>query len=118
MHTTVLDYGCIIRSRVSSSNINRLTRLQKCAASIILHVDIMALSANMFQELQWLPFPKRIQYHTYIMMFKALNGIAPDYLSNMFLKTSDSHSLNYGLLKMAFYESPLQERATLKAVSQ
>ena len=28
------------------------------------------------------------------MMLKALNGIAPDYLSNMFVKTSDSHSLN------------------------
>ena len=80
----MFDYGCIIWSRGSSSNVNRLTRLQKRTAGIILHADTMTPSANMFQELQWLPFPKRIQYHTYIMMFKALNGLMPDYLSNMF----------------------------------
>ena len=69
----------------------------------------MTPSADMFQELQWLPFPKRMQYHTQIMMFKALNGIAPDYLSNMFLKISDSHVLN---LRSA-EKSPLQNRAYL-----
>ena len=69
----------------------------------------MTPSADMFQELQWLPFPKRMQYHTQIMMFKALNGIAPDYLSNMFLKISDSHIFN---LRSA-EKSPLQNRAYL-----
>ena len=44
------DYGCRIWSRGSSSNVNRLIRLQKRAARIILHVDVMTPSANMFQE--------------------------------------------------------------------
>ena len=85
---------CLIWSRCSVTNTNRLLKLQKRAARIILKADIMTPSETMFSELQWLSFTKRIQYHTHIMMFKAFNGQAPTYISSMFTKTSEIHNRN------------------------
>ena len=73
----IFDYGCLIWSRCSVTNTNKMLKLQKRAARIILKADIMTPSETMFNKLQWLSFTKRIQYHTYIMMFKALNGQTP-----------------------------------------
>ena len=73
---------------------SRLIRLQKRAAHIVLKVDFSTPSQIMFNELKWLTFPKRVQYHTCIMMYKSLHGSAPEYLSNLFEKSSEVHSRN------------------------
>ena len=52
----------------------------------------MTPSEEVFKDLQWLPFPNRLQYHTCLLAYKALNGLAPEYLSNLFTKTSEVHS--------------------------
>ena len=66
----VLDYGCLIWGHCSNLNINRLDKLQKRAARIILSVDYTTPSNIMFRDLNWLPFTKRIQYHTCVMMYE------------------------------------------------
>ena len=78
----------------SVTNTNRLLKLQKRAARIILQADIMAQSLLMFNELKWLPFPKRIQHHTCIMINKTLKGMAPDYMTELFNEVSEPHSRN------------------------
>ena len=65
----------------------------------------MTPSEKMFRELNWLPFYKRVQYHTYILMYKTLNNLAPEYLSDRFIKISETHDRNLrsadsGLLKV------------------
>ena len=103
----IFDYGCLIWSRGSSSNVLRLLRLQKRAARIILKADILTPSESMFIELQWLSFPKRVLYHKSIMMFKALHGMTPEYISEMFVKTSEVHcrslrSIDNDMLRVPF----------------
>ena len=73
---------------------NRLIRLQKRAARIVLKADVLTPSHIMFNELNWLSFPKRVQYHTCIMMYKTLHGSAPEYMSNLFVKSSEVHNRN------------------------
>ena len=63
----IFDYGCIVWGRCTTTNKNRLVKLQKRAAKIILQADFCTPSLSMFSELKWLSFPKRVQYHTYIM---------------------------------------------------
>ena len=46
----------------------------------------------MFRDLNWLPFTKIIQYHACVMMYKALNDLAPEYISSQFSKTFETHS--------------------------
>lgn len=90
----IFDYGCMIWGRCSNANIYRLLKLQKRAARIVLSADFMTPSRTMFAELNWLTFPKRIEYHTCVMIYKAQNDLAPEYISNLFTKISDVHDRN------------------------
>ena len=87
----IFDYGCLIWGRCSTSNANRLIKLQKRAARIILNVDIMTPFEQMFSKLNWLPFPKRVNCHTHVMMYKVLNNMAPEYLRDFFHSVSETH---------------------------
>ena len=49
-----IDYGSVVWGAASSTNIERLTKLQKRAARIILHADYDTSSDQMFKELRWL----------------------------------------------------------------
>ena len=89
----IFYYGCMIWSQCTSHNMKRLSKLQKRVARIILQADIMTHSQQMFQELGWLPFPKRVKYHTCVMVFKALNGQAPEYLSDLLIKSEQIKNL-------------------------
>ena len=75
-------------------DIGRVLKLQKRAVRIILKVDYTTPSLEMFKTLQWLPFPQRIKYHTTLMIYKTLNGHAPEHLLNLFTKISEMHSRN------------------------
>ena len=90
----IFDYACLIWGRCTLSNINRLIRLKKRTARIVLKVDFSTPSQIMFNELKWLTFPKSVQYHTCIMMYKRLHGSEPEYLRNLFVKSSEVHSRN------------------------
>ena len=67
----IFDYGYMIWGRSATTNIQRLIKLQKRAAQIILKVDILTPSQSMFNQLKWLSFPPRVQYHTSVMVYKA-----------------------------------------------
>ena len=90
----IFDYGCLIWGGNTAAQTNRPLKLQKRAARIILRADIMTPSQSMFDQLKWLSFPKRFQYHASIMMYKSLNNLAPDYMIDHFNKVSESHSRN------------------------
>ena len=70
----IFDCACLIWGRCTLSNIHRLIRLQKRAARIVLKVDFSTPSQIMYNELKWLTFPKRVQYHTCMMMYKHVHG--------------------------------------------
>ena len=90
----ILDYGCLIWGRCTKSNILRLLKLQERAARLILHADLLTPSELMFNELRWLTFPKRVQYHTCTTVYKALHGLAPEYFSDVFTRISMVHNRN------------------------
>ena len=59
-------------------------RLQKRAARIILKAPKFSRSSNLFKMLDWLPLKLRIEYHRAVLVYKALNGLAPAYLCSKF----------------------------------
>lgn len=112
----IFDYGCMIWGQCSITNINRLLKLQKRAARIILRADFMTPSQLMFRELNWLPFPKRIEYHTCIMMYKVQKDLAPEYLGDLFTKTYALHgrnlrSVDNDLLRIPFSRTSYYENS-------
>ena len=110
-----MDYVCLIWGRCTKTNTLRILKLQKRAAKLTLNDDIATPSQNMFSELNWFTFPKRAQYHSGTMVYKAINDLTPEYISDIFTKVSDSpirnlRSVDNDLLrapisKPSFYEN-------------
>ena len=87
----VFDFGCVVWGHTTNANLTRLVKLQKRAARMILKADFMTPSEQLFKELNWLPFPKRVQYHTCLMVYKSITGQAPEYISSMLTYVSEHH---------------------------
>ena len=66
------DFGCVVWGYTTKNNFDRLVRLQKRAARLILKADFLTPSEELFRELKWLTFPKRVQYHTCLMVYKGI----------------------------------------------
>ncbi len=56
--------------------LSKLQQLQNRGAKTILRVPKDAHIQIVLNDLKWLPLTKRITYHTHILMFKCLNGLA------------------------------------------
>ncbi len=92
----VMDYCSVIWGTCGEGNIQKVIRLQKSAARVILGDRYLQLrSADIFDLLEWDTIDKRIREKRLTIMYKCLNGLAPDYLTESFQFTRDTHS--YGL---------------------
>ena len=89
-----IDYGSITWGSASSLHLERLNKLQKRAARIILRTDFDTPSQEMFQELEWLAVPNRIDYNKAVLTYRALNNLTPAYITNLLKPMSQVHSLN------------------------
>ena len=87
----MFDFGCVVWGNTTNANLTRLVRLQKRAARMILKADFMTPPEQLFKELIWLAFPKRVQYHTCLMIYKSITGQAPEYISSMLTYVSEHH---------------------------
>ena len=56
----LIDYGSVVWGSTSTYNLDRILKLQKRAARIILKADIQTRSEGMFAEPGWQPVEKRI----------------------------------------------------------
>ena len=87
----MLDFGCVVWGNTTNANLTRLVKLQKRAARMILKANFMTPSEQLFKELNWLPFPKRVQYHTCLTAYKSISRQAPEYISSLLTYVSDHH---------------------------
>ena len=60
---------------------------------MILETDFMTASEQLFKVQNWLPFPKRVQYHTCLMVYtcKSITGQAPEYIPSMLTYVSEHY---------------------------
>ena len=75
-----LDYCNAILCGLPKSEINKLQRIQNMAAKIILQKRKSDSASKCLAELHWLPVQKRIDFKVLTMVYKCLNGNAPEYL--------------------------------------
>ena len=88
----ILDYCCIVWGNRFKEDTERLNKLQKRAARIILNADFLTPSDTLFASLELKRFEKRVEYFRYLLMFKCMNGLAPMCLSEMFTFRKEMHS--------------------------
>ena len=75
------------RHGISSNMTNKLQKLQNRSARIITKSDFKTRSATLRQLVEWDDLSTRRSKHLGVAMFKALNGLFPSYLKDLFVTT-------------------------------
>ena len=88
-----LDYCNSLFINLPKKDIYQLQKLQNYAARTILKRPTREHATPLLKELHWLPIHARIDYKVAILVFKCLNGLAPNYLSSMISFYSPSRTL-------------------------
>jgi hypothetical protein len=81
------NYCISVWSSCNASSMDRVFKLQKMAARIILDVNSISSirSSELFKQLNWISLPSLAKYSKTVMVFKALNNMSPPYITEMFL---------------------------------
>ncbi len=98
--TSRLDYCNALLSGCPASSRNKLQIVQN-AARVLTRSRKYDHITPILQSLHWLPIKFRISYKIILLAYKALNGLAPAYLTNLLSRYNPTHSLrlqNSGLL--------------------
>ena len=91
--------------------INRLQRVQNAAARLVIRAKRRTSADVILRQLHWLPIRKRILFKMLLLTFKAIHGLAPQYITDMLSShTSKRH------LRSSTHEAPLLHRPLLKEI--
>ena len=91
--TSRIDYCNSLLYGLTKQNLAK--RLQNDAARLCLRVPRRAhvSSKSLLYQLHWLPVEFRIQFKIHLLTFKALQGLAPPYISSFLTRRTSSCSL-------------------------
>ncbi len=81
--TSRLDYCNALLGRCSARLINKLQLVQNAAARVLTRTRKYDHISPVLSTLHWLPTKHRIDFKILLMTYKALNGLAPQYLSEL-----------------------------------
>ena len=74
--------------------LNRILRLQKRAARVILFADRLVSSVSLFNKLSWNPFYEQCKIDKCSILYKRINGILSNYLNEHIVINNNIHSRN------------------------
>ena len=84
-------YGSNVWSNTSKENLERISKLQKRAAGIVLGASTRARSAPLFQKLGWIPFIEEVKIRKAAVCYDRLNANCPPYINNLLRTNSEFH---------------------------
>ena len=88
----LIDYGSSTWGTTSRSNLERLSKLQKRAARLIINAPYDTASSVMFNTLGWPTIEKRHRYNKAVLTYKALNNLKPLCITELLIPMSQTHS--------------------------
>ena len=90
----VIDYCLTVWGNAPKLQIERIHKLQKRAARVILDSPPDSSSKPLFEELGWLTVFERVEYNKAILLYKSMNNMSPTYISSLFnFQNSEYYSL-------------------------
>ncbi len=96
-----LDYCNALLGGCPASSINKLQIVQNAAAGVLTRSRKYNHITLILQSLHWLPIKFCISYKILLLAYKAINDLAPAYLTNLLSRYNPTRSLrsqNSGLL--------------------
>ena len=79
----IFDYCSNVWGNLNDEGIQRITKLQKRAARIILDAPFLTPTRKLFENLNWLSFCDRISYNKLVLVYKILHDKTPNYLKKL-----------------------------------
>ena len=83
----LMDYCSTLWGNATTSD--RIYQLQRRPARIIRDSEYRAPSVPPLEQLNWLPLVERIKYRQSQLVYKAVNGLAPEYMCALFTPISN-----------------------------
>jgi hypothetical protein len=78
-----LDYGNALLFGLPGVLLDRLQMIQNTAARVVTRTRRFDHITPVLKELHWLPIKKRIEYKVLLHTYRALNNLAPQYLTDL-----------------------------------
>ena len=80
---SVFDYCCPFWANGPNSELSMIKNIKKGAAKIILKRSNGNSAVPLFNELKWLSFDTRLNYHIGVITYKILHRHTPKYMDNL-----------------------------------
>ena len=90
--TSRLDIGNALLYGLKQSQLYRLQRIQNTAVRILLKLRKHDHISPHLESLHWLPITARIEFKILLTTYKVMNGLAPEYLSELLTKYSSNRN--------------------------
>ena len=90
----ILEYCCTVWGNCTVGNLQRVLRLQKRCARLILDADTHENSVKLFNKLDWLPIDDIIRIRKLYMLHKINQGHCPAYFNKYIEHISNTHNYN------------------------
>ena len=84
-----LDYGNATLVGIPMYQLKRLQSVLNATARLVFSSPRRNHVSPLLRQLHWLKAPERIQYKLAVLVYKCLNGMAPSYLADAFLRPED-----------------------------
>ena len=88
-----LDIANALLFNITSRNLDKLQHAQNAAARVLSGTSKYDHISPVLKKLHWLPIRKRIEFKILILTWKAVNGLAPNYLQNLVMPYTPARSL-------------------------
>ncbi len=78
-----MDLNNALLAGMPGDTVAKLQKCQNIAARVVTRTRIRDHITLILMNLHWLPVEQRIQYKPLIQVYKALNGLAPEYITDL-----------------------------------
>ena len=101
--TSRMDYCNCLLYGAPEVHLSRLQKIQNYAARVVMLVPKRNHITPVLAKLHWLPVNRRIEFKILVYVYKALHGLAPEYLADLlhlYTPTRSLRSASHQLLEM------------------